>query len=165
MTRLVAFGRFLLGTLMLTAVAINFSNVVGRYAFAKPIFWAEEAMVFIQVWCVLIGAALITQAHKHLRMDAIASLAPPGVRRILDLITMGIMASIGFLIAAVSALVVFGMIESDQRSVALEIPMALPYAALPIGFFLIALLALLRFWRLLRNGAAASRADESGLGG
>jgi TRAP-type C4-dicarboxylate transport system permease small subunit len=51
--------------------------------------------------------------------------------------------------------VVLGMIASDQRSVALELPMALPYAALPVGFSLIALLALVRLWQLLRGGPSA----------
>ena len=49
MARLLTLIRIVLGSLMLAAVVINFSNVVGRYAFSKPIFWADEAMVFIQI--------------------------------------------------------------------------------------------------------------------
>jgi TRAP-type C4-dicarboxylate transport system permease small subunit len=155
MSRLVAFARFVLGTLMLTAVAINFANVVGRYAFASPIFWAEEAMVFLQVWCVFIGAALITRTYEHLRMNAVEALAPPAVRYAIELATSALLAATGLLVAAVSARVVLQMFDNDQRSVALDIPMALPYAALPLGFLLIALLAAHRLWRLLRAGGQA----------
>lgn len=156
MSRLVACGRLLLGTLMLTAVAVNFANVVGRYGFAKPLFWAEEAMVFLQVWFVLIGAALITHAQTHLRMQALESLAPPKVRHALEIAGAALMAASALLVAVVSCQVVAGMLENDQRSVALEIPMALPYAALPAGFALIALLALHRLWRLARHGAGTA---------
>jgi C4-dicarboxylate transporter DctQ subunit len=153
MSRLLELGRFLLGTLMLTAVAINFANVVGRYTFSAPIFWAEEAMVFLQVWCVLIGAGLITQTRGHLRMEALEAFAPSWLRRSLDVAATALMAATALLVTVISARVVLGMAESGQRSVALELPMALPYAALPAGFSLIALIAGLRLYRLLRGGA------------
>ena len=33
-----------LGCVMLAGVLLNLANVIGRYAFAKPIFWAEEVL-------------------------------------------------------------------------------------------------------------------------
>ncbi len=84
MTRLLSLIRALLGTLMLAAVAINFANVVGRYAFSAPIFWAEEALVFMNVWCVLLGAGIVAHANAHLRMDAFEAIAPPRVKRWID---------------------------------------------------------------------------------
>ena len=161
MAYLISFIRILLGSLMLAAVAINFANVVGRYAFAQPIFWAEEAMVFIQVWCVLIGAALVTHANTHLRMDAVAALAPRSVSRWLDALNTALIVSVSVLVTYVSLKIVVGLIENDQRSVALEIPMAIPYAAVPLGFSAIALMALLRLARLLRTGDPAPTADIS----
>jgi TRAP-type C4-dicarboxylate transport system permease small subunit len=151
MTPLINLGRLLLGTLMLTAVAINFANVVGRYVFASPIFWAEEAMVFLQIWTVLMGAALITHAGTHLRMDALYSVAPQKMRWTLDLLGTALMGGASAVVMVVSGSVVMGMIASDQRSVALEIPMAIPYAALPVGFGFITLLALQHMWQLMRR--------------
>ena len=43
------------------------------------------------------------------------------------------------------------MFENDTRSVALEIPLGIPYAAFPLGFGLMALFALLRLIALLRQ--------------
>lgn len=154
MNRLLALGRLLLGTLMLTAVAINFANVIGRYVFARPIFWAEEAMVFIQVWCVFVAAALITQAGNHLRMEALEGIAPAPVRRALAIGAAVLMAVCSFTVAAVSSRMIVSMIENDQRSIVLEMPMAVPYAALPVGFTMIALVALREFWRLTRRAGA-----------
>ena len=154
MNRLLGFGRLLLGTLMLTAVAINFANVIGRYVFASPIYWAEEAMVFLQVWCVFVAAALITEAGNHLRMEALESLLPAPMRRVLAIGAAALMALCSFTVAAVASRMIVSMIENDQRSIVLAMPMALPYAALPIGFTLIALVALRELWRLARRGGA-----------
>jgi TRAP-type C4-dicarboxylate transport system permease small subunit len=40
------------------------------------------------------------------------------------------------------------MIENDQRSMAMELPLAIPYSIFPLGFALIALFALGRVVRL-----------------
>lgn len=157
MSRLLAFGRLLLGTLMLTAVAINFANVIGRYVFAWPIYWAEEAMVFLQVWCVFVAAALITEAGNHLRMEALESLAPAAVRRALALGAAALMALCSVTIAVVSSRMIVAMVENDQRSIVMQAPMALPYAALPVGFALIALVALRELWRLARRSSAGKQ--------
>src|SRR5438034_6269102 len=146
MSRLQHLIKVLLGSLMFTAVAINLANMVGRYAFSRPIFWAEEGMVFIQVWCVIIGAVLVSYENAHLRMDAFEHLAPPGIKRWFDSLTGIVMVAVALAVAWASAGIVIGMVGSDQRSIALEIPMAIPYAALPIGFFIIALVTSLRLF-------------------
>ena len=133
--------RVLLGSLILIAVGINLANIVGRYVFSSPIFWAEESIVFIQIWCVLVGAALVSFENAHLRMDAFEHLAPVRIKALFGRVALILTVIVAALVAGVSATVVAGMFTSDQRSMALELPMALPYAAFPIGFALIALVA------------------------
>ena len=65
-----------------------------------------------------------------------------------------LMAVCSFTIAAVSSRMIVSMIENDQRSIVLEMPMALPYAALPFCFTLVALVALRELWRLARRRGA-----------
>ena len=38
------------------AIAINLANVVGRYVFAAPVFWAEEVLMFMIIWGIYIAA-------------------------------------------------------------------------------------------------------------
>src|SRR5436305_14070149 len=57
------------GIIFLAAVLINIVNVIGRYVFAYPIFWAEEVLVFMVVWAVFLSAASITFNGAHLSMD------------------------------------------------------------------------------------------------
>lgn len=63
--------RAVLGALILAGVGINFANVVGRYVFLKPIIWAEEVLVFIMVWCVMLGATLVTWENQHLILKTV----------------------------------------------------------------------------------------------
>jgi TRAP-type C4-dicarboxylate transport system permease small subunit len=143
--------RAVLGALILAGVGINFANVVGRYVFLKPIIWAEEILVFIMVWCVMLGATLVTWENQHLRMDAVYHLAPPRVRRWLNLLS-----TLAFLVAAVfllvqSVRVVAVIAGTGQRSVVAEIPMVIPYGVIPLSFGLIVLALLLRFRAFVRG--------------
>ena len=52
--------RVIIGALILFSIALNFANVIGRYVFFSSIIWAEEVMIFIMVWCVFIGAILVS---------------------------------------------------------------------------------------------------------
>ncbi len=143
--------RAILGILILFGVALNFANVVGRYVFLAPIIWAEEILVFVMVWCVMLGATLVTWEDQHLRMDAVHHLAPPRVRRWLDVVS-----AVAFLLAAVFVLVqsvrVFVLAASTgQRSVVADVPMVIPFAAIPVSFTIIVAMLVARFRRFARR--------------
>lgn len=151
MNRLAQAISIFIGMLLIAAVLINLSNVAGRYLFDKPIFWAEEAMVFLQIGMVVIGAALVSRDNAHLRMDAAEHFMPARLKRALDIAAGLITVVIALVVVWQSADIVIGMARNDQRSVALEAPLALPYSAFPLGFALIALFALLHVVRRLRQ--------------
>ncbi len=141
----------IVGTLLLVAVAINMSNVAGRYLFDSPIYWAEEGMVFLQIAVVIIGAALVTRDNAHLRMDAVEHLMPRRLKRRLDIFTGVLTVVVALIVTWFSVGIVAGMIENDQRSMVSQMPLALPFSVLPLGFLLIALYALLRVIHLVRR--------------
>ena len=143
--------RAMLGILILAGVSLNFANVVGRYVFFAPIIWAEEVLVFIMVWCVMLGATLVTWENQHLRMDAVYHLAPPRVRRWLNLAT-----TLAFLLAGAFVLVqslrVFLLVAgTGQRSVVADVPMVIPFAAIPLSFAIIVGMLVWRFRRFVRG--------------
>src|SRR5688572_29183743 len=79
--------RVAVGALMVAAVTINFANVIARYLALRPFVWAEETMQFLNVWTVMLGAAVVTRGAAHLRMDAVYVVVPSRVRRVLDAFT------------------------------------------------------------------------------
>ena len=151
MNRLAQIVAWLVALLLLAAVAINFSNVFARYVLDSPFSWGDEAMGFLQVALVVIGAALVTRRNAHLRMDALEHVMPAGVKRWLDIATCIVTAVVAIVVVAMSWRIAAGMFENDTRSVALEIPLGIPYSGLALGFALMALFALARAVALLRR--------------
>ncbi len=152
--------RFLIGLSMITAVTVNFANVVGRYLFSRPFIWAEEAMQFMHIWVVMLGAAILTSHGTHLKMDAVYILAPPRRRRALDVFTnlLGIGVSLYVMLQASQMIQMLS--ATGQRSVIGRIPMNLMYSAIPLGFGCGVLLLLIWFFRLFRGEAPESVTRE-----
>src|SRR4026207_676919 len=72
------------GILFFVAAAINFINVVARYVFSDPIFWAEEILIFLVIWAVFIVAGSITYRGGHLNMDLVYSGMSPFWKRVIN---------------------------------------------------------------------------------
>jgi TRAP-type C4-dicarboxylate transport system permease small subunit len=131
---------------MLGAVGVNLANIVGRYVFARPFIWAEEIMQFLDVWAVMLGAAVITREAGHLRMDALHHLAFPRLRRALDLFADVVSFAVVTYVLVQSVDMIRMLTRTAQRSVIAGVPMNLMYAAILVGFggsavFLVARLA------------------------
>jgi TRAP-type C4-dicarboxylate transport system permease small subunit len=73
------------GILFLVAAALNIINVIARYVFSNPIFWAEEILIFIIIWGVFLVAGSITYRGGHLNMDLIYSTMSPRWKRAVNI--------------------------------------------------------------------------------
>jgi TRAP-type C4-dicarboxylate transport system permease small subunit len=74
---IIATPRFAAGAMLAASVAINFANIIGRYFLSVSLSWAEEAMLFLMIGCVFLGAGPVGWAGRHIRMDVVISLLPP----------------------------------------------------------------------------------------
>jgi TRAP-type C4-dicarboxylate transport system permease small subunit len=155
--------RFVVGAIMILAVLINFANVVARYVFLRPFIWAEETMQFLNVWAVLLGAAVVTRMDSHLRMDALHHAISPAARRVLDALGGVLAVAVALYIIVQSVDMIRMLAATGQRSVIARVPMNLMYLAIPLGFASGALFAVLRIrWRRRsRRAAEAAAAPES----
>ncbi len=132
------------GAMLAASVGINFANIIGRYFLSVSLSWAEEAMLFLMIGCVFLGAAPVGWAGRHIRMDVAVTLLPPRARKAFDVLSD--LATIATCLAlAVFAWPVMTMLaELDQRSQSANIPLAIPQAMLPLGLLLMALLVAVR---------------------
>ena len=135
-SRVMTVPRVVIGTLILFSIALNFANVIGRYIFFSPILWAEEVMIFIMVWCVFMGAILVSWDGRHLKMDLVSSnLNTPLKQWVNGFSVMVFLVVCGFVVVqsykAVSLFTRLG-----QESTVASIPMTIPHSALLIGFVL-----------------------------
>ncbi len=130
--------------LLLGAIAINFANVVGRYLFLASIYWADEAMVFLVIWSIFLAAVAVTYDGSQLTMDLFSTRLPPRWQRVLDAVIAAVCLATFAFMAWQALTVVRTLMRNDQRSIALDIPIAIPHAALLVGFALSALVVIAR---------------------
>jgi C4-dicarboxylate transporter DctQ subunit len=141
---LLAIIRWLSGVLLICSVGLNFANIVGRYFLHSSISWAEEAMLFLMVGCVFLGSGMVTWSGRHIRMDIIVRLMPEKVQ-----VALNLFSELVFLVTAI-ALLVFAwpvirqLVEFDQRSLAADLPLAIPQSMIPIGLAIMAFLLVAR---------------------
>jgi TRAP-type C4-dicarboxylate transport system permease small subunit len=139
------------GTLFLVAVVINIANVVGRYVFFRPIFWAEEVLVFIIIWAIFIAAASIVYRGESLNMDLFYAQMKGPLKRIVNALILVLFVGCSAIVVTQSYKVVSLYLQGGGVSVAAGVPMVIPHAAILVGFALIAVAALLR-WRAYLTG-------------
>src|ERR1700689_2313257 len=84
---LLAVTRTVAGVCLLSSVAINFANIIGRYFFAVSIPWAEEIMLFLMVGCVFTGCCAVAWEGRQIRMDVLIGMMPPRLRDFCNLLS------------------------------------------------------------------------------
>jgi TRAP-type C4-dicarboxylate transport system permease small subunit len=142
---LVRIPHVICGVLLLAAIAINVSNVVGRYVFSAPVPWAEEALIYIVVWGVFISIGSITYQGLHLRMDLLVINVRGPFKTFLGGLTVVMMLACAAFVIAQSAKIVQLYIASGETSMGAKVPLVYPHTALLVGFSLMILAALIRF--------------------
>jgi TRAP-type C4-dicarboxylate transport system permease small subunit len=144
--------RVAVGVIILVAIAINFANIVGRYAFLAPLPWAEEVLSFLVIWGVCFGGSAVTYDNRHLDVDLFAGSFPSSMRAAIEGLKLA--ALVGFCgFTMINASTIVGvMARNGQVSITAGVPMTVPYAAFVVGFGMIALAAVAgAFERRLRR--------------
>lgn len=125
-------------------------EVFGRYVLERMSTWSGEVATYSLVWATMMGAAVGLKKGYQVGMVAVLEIVPPRVGRLLQ--GMGFLFMFFFL----GLMIYFGtdqtLANAAQRSPAMQIPMCYPYAALPLGFFLMLLITLEDFLQFVRPG-------------
>jgi TRAP-type C4-dicarboxylate transport system permease small subunit len=134
------------GTLLICSVALNFANILGRYFIQSSISWAEEAMLFLMIGCVFLGSSIVAWSGRHIRMDIVYRLMPTNIRIILDLFSELVFLLTAIVLVVFSWPVIRQLVAFDQRSLAANIPLAIPQAMIPIGLLIMAFMVVAHFF-------------------
>jgi TRAP-type C4-dicarboxylate transport system permease small subunit len=116
-------------------------QVFGRYVLGHAPSWSEELARYLMVWMTMLGSAAVLRSSGHIAVTTVTDRLPPvalavvlALRDAAMVATSGVLAWWG---------IQFARLNGAQQSAAMEIPMSVPYAALPVGAMLIILLVLL----------------------
>ena len=133
----------LVGVLGLAALAFALWQIVSRYFLPQDsISYAEEVIVYLVIWAIMIVSSQLVRSDGHIRPDLVLNVVSPRLARWMEVFNC--IAAVAFC----SALIWYGreVVEIalliDERSASdLRFPMWIYYSALPVG----GLLMLIRY--------------------
>ena len=117
--------------LLLAMTGLILIQILGRYVFNYSISWSEEAAIFAQIWLVMLGSGIAMRNRNHVGVDVLIALCPRAIQRIAKAASflLGVWLLIVIIIGSFS-LIAIGLIV---KSAAMQIPLAIPYIAMPVG--------------------------------
>jgi C4-dicarboxylate transporter, DctQ subunit len=143
--------RSLIGLLGLLAMLVGLLQVAGRYIAPRyAISWAEEVIVYLIVWGIMLAASQLVRTDGHVRPDLVLRAVPPRVQRWMEVLNC--VAALVFCVglAWYGWSIVATSWQLDERSSSdLQFPMWLYSAAIPIGALLMTGRYLARLYRYL----------------
>lgn len=142
------FERTVLAALMLAMAVAYAFNVVVRELFASQaanFAWIEEACLYALAWVVFLGLGLALEQGRQIAMTSLLEHLAPRLRRGVKLAIDLTGALFSLYVAKLSLDIMLLVINSGQQSPTLGISTGWLYAAMPLGFLLLALRYVLAF--------------------
>lgn len=127
--------RLIVGLLGAFALVIAVIQVAGRYLDpAEAITWAEEVIVYVAVWAVMLAASELVHRDGHVRPDLVLRLMKPWLQRWVEMFNCLVAIAFTFGMVWYGWQVVATAQLLDQRSSTdLQFPIWIYYMALPTG--------------------------------
>jgi TRAP-type C4-dicarboxylate transport system permease small subunit len=150
------------GLLVGVMTLVVFVAVVFRYVLNSPIGWSDELARLLFTWLVFLGGAVGLSRGAHIGIDTLVQLLPAAPRRVVagvaDGLVLVILAVFVYYGALLSAMTV------SVTTPSLDVPVAVVYAAAPVGAALMLLHHLARLARRYgrRRGPADAVQPERG---
>ncbi len=146
-----------IGVLLIFMMLLNGANAFGRFVLGRSIVGADEVLIFSMIWLVFLGAAVATWKRRHLSIDLLRPRLARAAQRWFLVLYGLTLALVCLFVAAQSHGVILQLGRIDQRSMAAQIPMTIPHAAVIVGLGLAALFALVQ---VIALSATTSEYDE-----
>lgn len=124
---------FLLVASLVIMVLLIFGQVVGRKVFESAPSWTEEMARYIHIFQVWVGASYAVKSRQHIRVEAFVIRFKGLPRKILESISIIIWFSISLFLAIFGTQLVMQSITYGQVTPAMQLPMWIPFLAIPIG--------------------------------
>ena len=119
-------------------VMILLSQVVLRYGFSRPLFWAEEVSVQLLVFITLIGLSILLKSQQMIAIDMIINALPLVLKRGLTIILQALGLAVILFFAYEATLWILRPEVRMELSPTTGLPIWINYAMFPITFYCMA---------------------------
>ena len=151
---------FITGVLLCAIVLIVFYAVISsKFLNATPA-WANEVPLIMVVWFGLLGAGLGVRDKAHLAVEFVVRGMPPAWKTFFFRLSYALMLFFGTVMAVAGARLTLFVQANGETYPATKLPVALCYAAVPLGGLFIFLHALPHFVDLFTGRYDFSTGDE-----
>ena len=114
-------------------VALIFVQVVMRYVFSNSLSWSEEVARYVFIWQTWLGASYAVRKKRHLRVEALADRFRGVSRKVIEIAVLLLWIFFGCFLVIKGYQLTKMIFMRGQISAALGMPMAIAYAAVPVG--------------------------------
>jgi C4-dicarboxylate transporter DctQ subunit len=157
------------GLLGLTALGFALWQAVSRYFFPREsISYAEEVMVYLLIWAIMIVSSQLVRTDSHVRPDLVLNVVPARVARWMEIFNcIAAIVFCGALVWYGRQVVEIALLIDEHSASDLRFPMWIYYGALPTGGLLMLIRYVIRLAGLVsgRNVIAPHRAGAHELPG
>ncbi|MFI4989005.1 MAG: TRAP transporter small permease [Alphaproteobacteria bacterium] len=156
----------LAGLLGLIALAVGLLQVIGRYLDpAQAISYAEEVIVYLVIWAIMIVSSQLVRRDGHVRPDLVLRLLPPAALRWVEMFNCVVaIVFCGALVWYGWEIVDTALLIDERSSSDLQFPMWIYYLALPVGTGLMLVRYVMRLVRFAYYFDAATMSVGQPLG-
>jgi C4-dicarboxylate transporter, DctQ subunit len=136
----------LVGVLGLTALGFALWQIVSRYMLPREsIGYAEEVVVYLVVWAIMIVSSQLVRTDSHVRPDIVLNFIPVAVAQWMEIFNCVVaVAFCGALVWCGWQVVEIASLIDEHSASDLRFPMRIYYAALPTGGLLMSLRYVIR---------------------
>ncbi len=145
--------------LCIAMLSVAIAHVIMRYVFNDALTWSEEFLRFAMVWFTLVSAAILHHQKGHVGIVIFRDMFPEKLRsfcvRIIPLLAVAVTASV-----TINGILLL-LRTYKQMTPALNISVAIPYAAIPTGFFFMTLFGISHIFEISFSDTLPERENIS----
>lgn len=151
---------FIIIVTMALMVILMFTQSSSRFLLGSSLSWGSELARYLHVWQIWIGASRAVRSHALVRIDVFVNLFPRRVKFFLNFLAFLCWFTFAVFLAIEGSKYVANIFASGQTSPALNVPIGIPYLAVPIGGLFMSLRLIQQMYLLYKNYQGSSREEE-----
>lgn len=148
--------------MLIFAVLLMFTEVIRRYLFNLNWVWSEELIRYIIVYCTFFGGMAAFRTGALVRFDLVVLKMSKKSQFLLEMVCNSVILVLALWFFKLSVETFLRPSIANQMSAALHFSIKWIYLAMPIGFALMILFSLEKFFTITRDYRSANAESQTG---